>query len=125
MRNLTATLCLTISVLFGSVGCDDNNPKTPLKKTEAEKQRAFEAEQKKIKVLEQKYKALMFSNSIAHKASFTFEIQEYFKHKNNVPHFFNGCIYDVEKIEDKFVLIFKVKKKFFPLGQEKNFLSKR
>ena len=111
MRKLTTTLCLMIAVLLGSVGCDDNSKRSP-QKTEIEKQRDFEEEQKKIKDLEQKYSALMFSNSIANKASFTFEVQEYFKNKNSIPHFFIGCMYDIEKIKNEFVLIFKVKKGF-------------
>jgi len=123
IRNLTATLCLTIAVLLGSVGCDDNNQKRPSQKTEVEKQRDFEEKQKKIKNLEQKYNALMFSNSMANKASFTFEIQEYFKNKNNIPHFFIGCIYDIEKRKNEFVLIFRVKKKFY-IGEGKEFFVK-
>ena len=139
MRTLTATFCLTLAVLLGSAGCDDNNKRSPQKteiekhsliqrveslykrspqKTEIEKQRDFEEEQKKIKKLEQKYNALMFSNSMANKASFTFEIQEYFKNKNNIPHFFVGCIYDVEKVKNEFVLNFKFEENSFRTEKE-------
>ena len=119
-KHMTATICLTIAVILGSPGCDDNNQKKPRQKTEAEKQTDFELAKKKIKnELEKKYSALMFSDISENKASYTFEYQEYFKN-NKIPHFFSGCIYDIEKIKNEYVLFFKVKKtiRFFEGGKE-------